>query len=75
MEWIKCSERRPEPFKEVLICAKDKMNWTFNSGEKYLAVDRMCKWQDGYKDSFRTERFDYGEVIAWMDLPEMPKED
>lgn len=74
-KWIKCSERMPEMGKDVLVCAQDAMGIAYEKREKYLALDSVVIWNDGHKPSFRTERFGYGEVIAWMELPDMPKEE
>lgn len=62
--WIPCSERMPEPFKDVLTFEQDDfwetskvtiMQW---DGDKY--------WQES------STRDDYRDATHWMPLPEQP---
>ncbi len=73
-EWIKVTDRLPEDFVDVLVYCIDKQGFTYEVGEKYCAIDRYCKWQDGSPSSFRTTAFGYGEVTHWMPLP-LPAKD
>jgi hypothetical protein len=70
-EWINVNEKMPEEFVEVLVYAKNEINVTFEHGEGYLAIDRICTWNDDYPASFRTDRF-FGKVSHWMPLPSPP---
>jgi len=79
MNWIDVSEKLPEEFIDVLTCCVSHgrsteygLN-TYPEDEKYMAIDRLCVWSDGYPPSFRCDRF-FGKVIAWMPLPRMPEE-
>ncbi len=72
-DWIKCSERLPEPFVDVLVWCKNNDGIGFTKGEKYLGVDRWVVWNDGYPPGFNTTRY-YGSVSHWMPLPKTPEE-
>lgn len=72
-EWISVEERLPELFEDVLTYCINVSGETYALGERYMAVDRLVKWNDGYRTCFRTDRF-FGEVTHWMPLPKEPKE-
>lgn len=73
MEWISVSTKLPLLFEDVLVVAINENGETYEKGEKYMAIDRLVKWMDGYETCFRTDRF-YGKVTHWMLLPKPPKE-
>lgn len=61
MEWVKCSDRMPSQFIEVLVCTED--------GSRYIAALNMqMNWDDG--DFFD----DIQHVTHWQPLPEPPIE-
>lgn len=67
MGWIKPSEKLPKPMKYVLIVHK----WY----DSFYKRERKT-----YEVAFRDENGQWsgngygGEVLAWMELPKMPKE-
>lgn len=78
-EWISVEDKLPEKFMDVLCwCISlsgpsiEPMS-VMQKYEQYASIDRYCKWNDGYKDSFRTSRFYDAKVTHWMPLPEPPK--
>lgn len=74
MKWISVKEKLPELFIDVLAYCINECGATYEKGDRYCCIDRLCKWTDDYPESFRTDRF-YGHVTHWMLLPEFPKED
>lgn len=61
MEWIKCSDRMPDQFVEVLVCTED--------GSRYIAaLSVQMNWDDG--DFFD----DIQNVTHWQALPKPPTE-
>lgn len=61
MEWIKCCERKPAQFIEVLVCTED--------GSRYIAaLNAQMNWDDG--DFFD----DIQHITHWQPLPEPPTE-
>lgn len=103
MEWIKCSEKMPEPEKEVLLlCERRPGGYKYicagfyvpdhllTEQSKYLWECEACsEYDEEHDDYFVNEGWyelirnwdDFGSVgigdfvIAWMPMPEMPKED
>lgn len=85
MNWIKVEDQLPEmiphlPYSEDILafCVSHGETTEFGSpntyhkGEKYIGIDRLVKWRDTGKISFRADRY-YGKVTHWMPLPEAPK--
>ena len=60
-EWIKCSERMPDDFEEVLV----------SDGANVEVMWRDC---DGFWDCWapRNSNIDTDDVTHWMPLPEPP---
>lgn len=59
---------------DVLVWCENYTPIAYKIGDKYMAVDRYCIWNDNHTPSFRTDRF-LGKVIAWMKLPKPPKDE
>jgi hypothetical protein len=72
-EWISVKDRFPEPFVDVLVYCKNRVNGSFDPGEHYFAIDRFCILSDDAVPSFTTTRY-FGDVISWMPLPNPPEE-
>jgi hypothetical protein len=73
-KWIKCSDRLPDIFVDVLVRCKCKQESSaFTEGELYCAIDSLTEWSDGFEKSFRSTRFDHAEVTHWMPLPKPPE--
>lgn len=60
-EWIKCSERMPDDFEDVLV----------TDGANVEVMWRDC---DGFRDCWapRNSNIDIDDVTHWMPLPEPP---
>lgn len=61
-EWIPCSERLPEPDKEVLVYTYDDF--------RVWSLTRKMRWED--EDGYWQ---DLEDVVAWMPLPDPYKEE
>ena len=72
--WIPCSERLPELKKDhesdCVLCYCDTGAYAFSTLQEnfFGQVGFACEKEDDYYHSI-------GKVIAWMPLPEPPKED
>ncbi len=84
--WFSVEDRLPEMLPDmslsadVLVCCISNggigecaLPNTYSKSERYLAIDRLIKWNDRKEPSFRSDRF-YGKVTHWMQLPEFPNE-
>lgn len=67
VEWIKCSDRLPEPWIDVLVWCQSTVSLSIAKDEYYPAIDKFCIWNDDHLPSFTTTRF-FGIVIAWMPI-------
>lgn len=73
MEWISVENQLPELFKKVIAYNEQTgPKGSYTIGEKYFSLEERCKWQDGYRDGFRGERFFDCKVTHWMPLPNPP---
>lgn len=61
MEWIKCSDRMPEQYKEVIIITDCKSIFV-------ASLNSRMTWDDG--DFFD----DIRDVTHWMSLPNPPQD-
>ena len=66
-EWIKCSERMPEEYKDVLFIKK---TWGNNIEFKIGDFDSKMKWWQSGSGVIKNEY-----VTHWMPFPEPPKEE
>ena len=64
MEWISVKDRLPEP-NVIVLCCTNKGYVDTDSFGRYSKVFLKCDDMEGK----------VGQVIAWMPLPELPKED
>jgi hypothetical protein len=74
MEWINVEDELPPLFEDVLACCINFTGPTYDVGERYHAIDRLCKWMDKHPTSFRCDRF-FGKVSHWQYLPKLPEEE
>ena len=63
-EWIPCSERLPKPDKYVLVCS-DEGNIEVAEGYISTEIEEFVWLTSGWR---------FGNVIAWMPLPDPYKE-
>ncbi len=65
-QWIPCSERLPEVYKDVLIC------WDFKGNREVLIGNMYSDGTfHGYDDEYLTHNGrKYRKAVAWMPLPE-----
>jgi hypothetical protein len=73
MPWIKVEDSLPMQFEDVLVWAENISGESYQIGELYMAIDRLVKWSEDNKISFRTDKW-YGKVKYWMPLPSQPKD-
>lgn len=62
-EWIPCSERLPEEDVDVLLCVNDEYDNAY-----FTVAYHHIVWQTEFGGM-------YGEVVAWMPLPDPYKEE
>ncbi|QGZ13421.1 hypothetical protein KLPPOU148_044 [Klebsiella phage vB_KpnM_15-38_KLPPOU148] len=73
-DWIKCSERMPEPETPVLIINNGvirigEIRWDYPTHEETYQAFKY--WDDPYDDGQPWEVFD---ITHWQPLPEPPQE-
>ena len=59
-QWIPCSERLPKPYASVLVCS-DIGNIEISHGDVFDSTGEFEWFPSGWK---------FGNVVAWMPLPE-----
>jgi len=75
-EWISVKDKLPSLDEDVMVCARGSggIGNTYLKDDLYAAIDALTSWKDGTEPSFRTERFGYGIVTHWAEIPKFIKE-
>lgn len=68
-QWIKCSERLPEEFADILVCTEDSQ---VHEGYYFVYADNTPVWKVYCYSKLYAN--DAGIVTHWMPIPEPPTE-